>query len=373
VPGGGFDVGAASDEHRIYSCDDHLDIYNLPRDLWTSRLPRRLQRAAPHVEERGDARLWFAGDRLLGPSGRLPGFATALDRADVEVDGFRPSRPDLRMQDMERDGIYASIVYGPGTLFGFPIADPEVKRLTLRAWNDWAAEEFNAHLPERLSALAALPTSSPEEAVEELQRSVALGHRGAIFAAFEADVADPAWDRLWGAAAEAGIPISFHIGGGSQRLDAMKGGWQIAAFAAIAPIQLDEPFAIMMFSGALERNPGLSLVLAESGVGWIPYMVARMDATFEKHCVPHPGHSIKTRPSEIFRRQVYATFEEEPLGPQLIPLLSPDNFMWACDYPHPDSTWPDSRRAIAHALGALPPEAVRKVTGENCRRLYRLA
>ena len=152
----------------------------------------------------------------------------------------------------------------------------------------------------------------------------------------------------------------------------MKGGWQIAAFAAIAPMQLDEPFAIMMYSGALERNPRLQLVLAESGVGWVPYLVARMDATFEKHCSPHPEYSIKTRPSEIFRRQVYATFEEEPLGPQLIPLLGPDNFMWACDYPHPDSTSPNSRQAIDHALSSLSSEAVRKVTGENCQRLYKL-
>ena len=365
-------MGATSSEHRIYSCDDHLDIYNLPRDLWTARLPRKHHQDGPHVEPRGDVFFWFAGDRMMGPSGRIPGFPTALDRADVEDDGFRPSNPALRMQDMERDDIFASIVYGPGTLFGFPIPDPELKRLTLQAWNDWAAEEFNRHLPDRLSAVAALPTSSPREAVEEFHRSVALGHRGAIFAAFEADVADPQWDRLWSAAAEAEIPISFHIGGGSQRLDVMQGGWQLAAFAAIAPIQLDEPFSIMMFSGALERNPGLRLVLAESGVGWVPYMVARMDATFEKHCVPHPEYSIKTRPSEIFRRQVYATFEEEPLGPELIPLLSPDNFMWACDYPHPDSTWPESRRAIEHALGGLSPESLRKVTGENCRRLYKL-
>ena len=102
----------------------------------------------------------------------------------------------------------------------------------------------------------------------------------------------------------------------------------------------------------------------------VPYM-NHMDAVFAKHCAPDP-HGIRTLPSEIFHRQVYATFEEEPLGPDLIPLLGPDNFMWACDYPHPDSTWPESRKAIDHALGKLSPEAIRKVTGENCQRLYNL-
>ncbi len=362
----------AATDHRIYSCDDHLDIYNLPPDLWTNRLPEKYREAGPRVVERGGNHLWYAGDRMLGPSGRLPGFATALDRVDVEDDGFRPSNPVLRMQDMELDGIHASIVYGPGTLFGFPIADPELKKLVIRAWNDWAAEEFNSYMPDRLSALPVLPTTSPDDAVAELERALGLGHRGALLHAFEVDVADPAWDRLWAAASQADVPISFHIGGGSNRLDPMRGGWQIAGFAAIAPMQLDEPFALMIFSGALERNPKLKLVLAESGVGWLPYLVARMDATFEKHCVGHPEYSIVTRPSELFRRQVYATFEEEPFGPELIPLLGPENFMWACDYPHPDSTWPESRKAIEHALGKLAPDAVRKVTGENCRALYKL-
>ncbi|MEE2664015.1 MAG: amidohydrolase family protein, partial [Myxococcota bacterium] len=231
----------------------------------------------------------------------------------------------------------------------------------------------NSYMPDRLSALPVLPTSSPEEAVDELHRVLKLGHRGALLMAFEIDAADTKWDLLWAAAAEAGVPLSFHIGRGSDKLDPGRGGWQIAAFAAIAPIQLDEPFAIMMFSGVLERHPKLKLVLAESGVGWLPYLIKRMDATFEKHCKPARDGMITTRPSEIFRRQVFATFEEEPFGPQLIPLLGPDNFMWACDYPHPDSTWPESRKAIDEALGSLGEEVIRKVTGENCKQLYKLA
>lgn len=359
-------------DYKIYSCDDHLDIYNVPRDLWTRRLPRKLHDVGPHVEKRGDFQLWFAGDQMMGPSGKIPGYDTALSRVEVENEDFRPSNPVQRLEDMDRDDIWASIVYGPGTLFGFPIADPELKTLVLQAWNDWAAEEFNSHAPDRLSALPILPSHSPEAATRELERVVGLGHRGALLDVFDTDVGDPAWDRLWTAAGQAELPISFHIGGGNRRIDATKGGWQLVAFAAIAPLQLDEPFAVMIYSGALERNPNLKLVLAESGVGWLPYMISRMDAEFEKHCVPHPSYSIKTRPSELFARQVYGTFEEEPLGASLLPLLDSNNFMWACDYPHPDSTWPESRKAIQHALGTLPAESVRKVTSENCKKLYKL-
>ena len=70
-------------------------------------------------------------------------------------------------------------------------------------------------------------------------------------------------------------------------------------------------------------------------------------------CPKAQDYQLKAKPSEIFRRQVYATFEEEPLGPALLPLLGPDNFMWASDYPHPDSTFPHSMEAIDEAFAGL--------------------
>jgi len=356
---------------RLYSCDDHLDMNAVPPDLWVERVPARLRNQMPHVERRGDFDLWMVGGRIHGVSGRYEGVQTAIDRAGVEDDGFRPSDPKRRLEDMERDGIWASIVYGPTALFSLGIQEPALRQLALRAWNDWAAECFNSHAPERLLALPELPMDSPESATEELERVLRVGHRGACVNGFEASIGDRQWDPLWAAAAAAGVPISFHIGGGT-RLDPRRRGWQRAGFSAVAPLQIDEILATLVFSGVLERHPDLRVVLAESGVGWLPYFVARMDQQFEKHCLADPERNIRTRPSELFHRQVFATFEEEPQGPDLIPLLGPDNFMWACDYPHPDSTWPHSRQAIDHALGALGAEAVRKVTAENCRQLYRL-
>ena len=357
--------------HPLYSCDDHLDLPNVPRDVWTSRLPRKLREAGPHVAERDGQALWLAGERTLGISGRLDPRATALSRVpDLEDDGFRPSNPKLRLEDMDRDGIHASIVYGAGALTGWPIDDPELRRLVLCAWNDWAAEEFNAHDPDRLSALPFLPTGSAAEAVAEFERCLELGHKGAIVNPFDVEFKDESWDPLWAAASEAGVPLSFHIGRGT-KLNPMDVR-ERAPFSSVVPLQMDEPLALMVFMGALERHPSLQLVLAESGIGWLPYFVARMDDQFAKHCVPYGPPCIGTKPSEIFSRQVYATFEEEPFGPSLIPLLGADNFMWACDYPHPDSTWPNSAEAIEEALGGLGEETVRKVTADTCKRLYRL-
>ena len=114
-------------DHPLYSCDDHLDIGNVPRDVWTSRVPEKYRDVAPRVVERGGVHLWMVGDRPIGVSGRYEERLTALGRRPEleDPDGLRPAIPKLRLEDMESDGIHASIVYGAGALTGFPIPDPE--------------------------------------------------------------------------------------------------------------------------------------------------------------------------------------------------------------------------------------------------------
>jgi predicted TIM-barrel fold metal-dependent hydrolase len=359
----------------IYSCDDHLDLSAVPPDVWESRLPSAAAGRGPHVETRDGTSVWVCEDRVIGRSGISAKTAdavkklSAIGRAGIEDDGFRAGTPKLRLEDMDRDGLWVSVIYGPAAL-GLPIQDPELQRLSFAAWNDWALEEFNAVAPDRLCALAFLPGHSPEAAAAELERAAGLGHRGAILDAFSVDIGDPAWDRLWAVAEQTGLPISFHIKGGSwSGLSYRLGKWQSAAFASIMPLQFDEALATMVFSGALERHPGCKLVLAESGIGWLPYFLARMD--LEWHALRDKiDGSITTSPSELFRRQVIATFEEEALGGELIPLLGADSCMWASDYPHTDSTFPNSRDAIEETLGSLPAADRRKITAGNCARLY---
>jgi predicted TIM-barrel fold metal-dependent hydrolase len=353
--------------HRIYSCDDHLDLWNLPRDLWDDRLPTALRERAPRVADQGSGAWWTCDGTVLGPFRLATGYS-AISRAGINDDGSRAAIPHLRLDDMDRDGIYASVIYGPN-LFGMPIADPLLKAAVLAAYNDWALE-FNRAGPDRLCVLPVLPTHSAEAAVAELERVATLGHRGAIISPFEFRCSDPAWEPLWATAEAARLPISFHIGHGTSQVRVAPGSWELAAFAAVGPMQLDEPLAMMIFSGALERHPGLRLVLAESGIGWLPYFVRRMDHEAEKHVPKAHDYRLTAKPSEIFRQQVYATFEEEPLGPNLLPLLGSGNAMWASDYPHPDSTFPHSREAIAQAFAGLDAAFVEQVTATNCARLY---
>jgi predicted TIM-barrel fold metal-dependent hydrolase len=218
--------------------------------------------------------------------------------------------------------------------------------------------------------LPVLPTSSPEAAAREVERAARAGHRGALLFVHDIECGDPRWDRLWAAVQASDLPLSFHIGAGT-RVKPRQSSWQVIAFSSVAPIQLDEPLAAMIFSGALERHPRMKLVLAESGIGWLPYFIARMDEAARKYKGHARDYQLRALPGEIFRRQVLATFEEEPLGAQLMPLLGAGSFMWASDYPHTDSTFPHSRAAIARELRPLSPQDRRKVTSDNCRALYR--
>jgi predicted TIM-barrel fold metal-dependent hydrolase len=356
---------------QLYSCDDHLDLWNLPRDVWTERLPAALRARGPQVVDHGASGRWWTCDGAIMGMHGLPEAMkeySATSRTGVPDDGLRPSDPRLRLEDMDLDGVWASVIYGPN-LFGLPIADPELKAACLAAYNDWAAA-FNRVEPRRLAVLPVLPTHGAAAATAELERAATQGHRGVIISPFEFRCTDPDWDRFWDAAQAAGLPVSFHIGQGTTQVRVAPGSWELAAFSAVGPMQLDEPLAMMIYGGVLERRPKLRLVLAESGIGWLPYFVHRMDATAAKHVAKAQDYRLRAKPSEIFHRQVYATFEEEPLGPELLPILGADTFMWASDYPHPDSTFPHSRDAIAHAFRGLDPAFTERVTATNCKRLY---
>src|SRR5262249_12288237 len=162
----------------------------------------------------------------------------------------------------------------------------------------------------RVCVLAFVPSHSPDAAADELARCAGLGHRGAILDIFTVDLGDRSWDRLWAAAQDTGLPISFHLRGGSwSQLSYRMGKWQSAALASLPPLQLDEPLATMVFSGALERHPGLHIVLAESGLGWLPYFLSRLDLEWEA-LKDKLDYAPSISPTDLFRRQVTATFEE---------------------------------------------------------------
>ena len=351
----------------LISADDHLDIHAMPVDTWSARLPKQWRERGPRVEETPDGAYWFCDGQRISPSGRKEkGFIAAHDH------GFRPGQPQTRLEDLDRDGVRATVVYGP-TCTQLRMSDAALHEQVSMVYNEWAAE-FQKYAPDRLILLPDLPSYDPIVAKNELVRCAGLGHRGAIVSdtvGRGAPIFEDVWAPFWDAAQEIGIPIHVHLAGGLHSLKMGLGSWRMPAYVAVVPMQLDETLAGMIFSGILEQRPRVKFVMGEAGLGWIPYVIERLDHELHKYGSKITDYKLKSLPSEIFRRQVFTTYEDEKHGVELIPRIGVDNVMWASDYPHGDSTWPHSRKALSESsLAEHGPEILRKVTCETAARVY---
>jgi uncharacterized protein len=364
-------------QYNFVSGDDHMDLSYIPPRLWVDRLPSKFRDRGPRVEEAQGKRRWLCEGKPwdMGGYGTMDNslLRGAIPRAGVKEEPepymFRPSTAKYRLEDMDRDGIDAQVIYGPPLPMKFE--DPELKSVCLGAYNTWLAE-FCGEAPQRLVGVAILPMHDPKATVAELERIAKLGLKGALFGVFEAPkpVFHEDWEPLWAAAADAGVVLSFHLSGGvrNARFDPTRG--QVAALVSALPMQLDEPLCELIFCGALDAHPKLRVILAEAGLGWVPYLLGRMDHEYEKLF----KHNIKlsAKPSELFRQSIYVSFEEDDVGLKLIPDIGENNVVWASDYPHPDSTWPNSRKYVDEHMKGLSPAVIRKITCDNTVRLYGL-
>jgi predicted TIM-barrel fold metal-dependent hydrolase len=376
-------------DYRIVSADDHIDMQWLPRDLWQTRVPAAWRERAPRVVDTPEGPAWVCGeDRWdswggrTGAAGAMGGRRLALERGGVLEPGvLRPTTTALRLADMDRDGVDATVMYGP--IVPLLVENPELRRVCYRAYNDWLAE-FCATAPERLIGAGLIPIDDPRSAAEEVRHLEQLRLRTGMFLA--ASVKEPlwedSWEPLWEAAAETGIVIGFHLGGGLRTV-VFKGPkathrGNMGVRVGASTLQMDEPLAAVIFSGALERHPNLKIVLAETGIGWLPYMLERLDDTYDKFLDAAEfwsrigGMAITMEPSRYFKRQVWATFQTDHAGLRLLDVLGDDRVMWASDYPHADSTWPESQKAIEDSFKDVPAASRRRILCDNARALYGL-
>jgi len=375
--------------YRIISADDHIDLQWLPKDLWQKRVPAEWRERAPNVVDTPDGPYWVcSGDRWdpwggrKGAAGAQGGRRTALEKGGVLEPGvLRPTTTALRLADMDRDSVDATVMYGP--IVPLLIADPELRRVCYRAYNEWLAE-FCATASDRLVGAGLIPIDDAKSAADEVRHLKQLRLRTGMFLAARVDVPlwDESWEPLWEAAAETGIVIGFHLGGGLRTVTfsgpkASDPG-NMGVRVACSTLQMDEPLAAVIFSGALERHSRLRIVLAETGIGWLPYMVERMDDSYQRFLDAgdfwraHGGLQLTMAPSAYFRRQVWATFQIDHVGLRLIDVLGDDRVMWASDYPHADSTWPESQQAIAANFKDVADPARRRILCDNARALYGL-
>jgi predicted TIM-barrel fold metal-dependent hydrolase len=377
-------------KYDAISADSHIDLIWLPPDLFTDHAPAAMKDRMPYVTDGPRGKEWvtksgasFGLVNGMGSAGRLyePGKIHRSDRMAAEGiydDGKKGIRrmtdPELRVKDQDRDGVQAEVLYG---ILGasMRINDDEAAIEMLRIYNDWLADFCNTH-PDRFAGLACIPNHDIDAAVGEIERVARRGAVRGVEISRRHDMArlwDPWWEPVWAAVAASGLPLHFHTIGGGNRPDLSNLAPKTAMAARAAGITnfqmvMSDVLLSMIFSGVLERHPTLKVVIGEAGIGWIPYVLNRMDAEWEDQ---FKDLDLKMRPSDYWRRQCYATYQSDPIGTKLALDIGEDNIMWASDFPHPDGIWPDSQEYIARELAHLPAATRKKIVCDNAAKLYR--
>jgi predicted TIM-barrel fold metal-dependent hydrolase len=383
------------DRFPVIDVDTHLTE---PPDTWTARMPKALHDAVPHVERIDGQDVWMAGGQRIG----APGYYSMAGHDGVmplsipkTFDDIAPEMydPDARLAFLDREGIHAEVLYpnvgGFGNGYFLNLGDQDFVMQCVAAYNDFLTDWCSV-APDRLLPITALPFWDVDLAIAEMQRNLANGHRAVNFcnqpdAYAQPPLAHSHWDPIWAAAQEAGIPISFHVGGGlmgTQFEDRAGMGWMTNFAKTSSFIFMDNMRCVgdLIFGGVCHRFPDLKFVSVESGVGWIPSAMETFDWQWRNGGVrdEHPEYDLL--PSEYFRRQIFGCFWFEEQSALDAIAQYPDNILYETDYPHPTCQHPGPRTPAqrprdyaSKALASLSDDVTRKVLHDNAAALYGVA
>lgn len=346
----------------VISADCHV---NEPPDLWEKRIDQQYRHRLPKQEERN-------GEKWVIVEGHRPVRVVQLklEGEDKERSEAGSREVESRVRDLERDGVDAEIIYPNRGLMMFASPDPGFTAAMCRVWNDWSYEAFGAHFDRHAPTAAISPLDVPS-AIAEVERCARLGFRSAFLPAqahgkpYNLTEFDP----LWAAIQDANLPISLHVGTSRDPRTATGNGGALINYAIHALGAAQEPVAQFCASGVLERFPTLKVVTVEAGIGWMPWLLHALDEAAHKHHM-WVRPKLPLLPSEYWRRQGYATFQDDPIGLRLLDYVPADNLLWGNDYPHHEGTWPHSREVIERTMAPLTDEERAKVLGLNAAKLY---
>jgi predicted TIM-barrel fold metal-dependent hydrolase len=367
-----------------------------PADLWESRLDKKFRDHAPKVvkSETGKGYLFIApGVRPFPVAG---GFGIGKSGEELKEHlkkGYEAARPSgwdpaERIKDQDIDGVQAEVIY---TTLGMPLFgldDDPLRRACFSVYNDWVGE-FRSYNPKRLHPVALISLDDIPLAVEELGRCAKMGLKGAMIwgvppedKPYYSDIYDP----FWAAASEMKMPLSLHVitqrdqkgrkKDGEKREEVkdanqILGGGIKMLIGTMQPIyQVQRTLSSFIFGKVFERHPNLRIVSAENDTGWIAHFMYRSDHFYGKFGTMKEETQLKMQPSDYVRRNIWATFQDDAIGPMTYRFFGEDNYMWASDFPHTDSTWPHSRKVIKQDFEGVPEEVTRKIVCDNAAKLY---
>jgi predicted TIM-barrel fold metal-dependent hydrolase len=283
--------------------------------------------------------------------------------------------PKARLADMDLDGMDLSFLYPTMAFFLSEVRDVALQVVLCRAYNDWLGEHCKA-APDRLMGIALLPLADIGASIAELERCTRdYGFRGAFMRPNPYAgrlIQNAAYEPFWHCAESLGVPITVHegISDSLPTLGRDRSENPVMHHLMSHPFEQMAACGALLLGGVLERHPRLNFVFLESGCGWLPYWLARMDSHADTW-----SHKlqISTKPSEQFHRQCFISMDpDDECAPALLRDVGMDCVVWASDYPHTDHDFPGAVKATLEILSRAGPDAAKKVLDENPRRLYSL-
>jgi predicted TIM-barrel fold metal-dependent hydrolase len=389
---------------RIISVDDHVVE---PPHVWETWLPAKYKDRGPKVERRGIGTMRHIGGGTYeqtfdedGPKADCWVFedlvyinnrhvaAVGFDRDDmtaspITYDEMRPGcyDPKARVEDMEMNHVDASLCFPSFPRFcgqTFTEAkDHELGLACVKAYNDWMVEEWCGDSDGALIPLIIVPLWDAQLAAEEVRRNAERGVHAVCFSEIPPHLGLPSihsgeWDPFFAACEETQTTINMHIGS-SSRMPATSGDAPIAVAATLSFNNAMASLSDWLFSGKLVQFPELKLAYSEGQIGWLPYILERADTVWQQHrawaevadIVPEP-------PATYYFRQVFGCFFSDFHGLKSLDEVGVDNITFETDYPHTDSTWPDTKKIAEEMVAGLDDETVYKIMRGNAIRMLHL-
>jgi predicted TIM-barrel fold metal-dependent hydrolase len=381
----------------LISVDDHVLE---PPALWTSRVASKDRDRAPHMEVDDTGMDYWVYDGKRYPGSGLSAVAgKSKEEFSPEPLSYAEMRPGCydpvaRIEDMNQAGILASLCFPTVTRFCGQLfseaSDLKFAFTLLQAYNDWMIEEWCGSVPGRYIPLVLIPLYDPKLAAKELERCAAKGATTFAFSENPAPLGLPTihdkdryWDPMFAAANELRMVASMHVGSSSQ-VPSIAPDSPFLANLTWGAMRTSGAMLSWIFSGMFQRFPNLKIALSEGEVGWMPYYLERAEQVLDKQrywikrgqkFMEHAGSDALDLDTldirQTFRDHVFGCFIEDKHGIASIDEIGEDNIMCETDYPHSDSTWPNSIKVVKELIGHLPEETQYKLLRGNAERLYR--
>ena len=372
---------------KVISADSHIVE---PPDMYTSRIEPKFRDRAPRIERRKtptgrEYDAWMLDGMPVGTLGAVMQAGQRFeDPSQIDFLGVWEDvrkgayDPHYMITENEEDGVWGSCLQPSQDLFWYRVPDSELLTEVCRVYNDWITD-FCKPYPERLKGIAMLNVDDVDIACQELERSKQLGLVGAFIPVSplpDKPYRHPIYERLWWTAQDLDMPLLLHIGtpraGVPGSEFTVNSEEMTGAGRSTTDYWVRYSLGAMLFAGVFDRYPRLKVGSVEHETMWIPHWLQQMDFTYRERPVFTKGWKSREGmlPSDYWRRNMFVEFMEDDLGVKIRDVIGVDNMLWGSDFPHSESTWPQSKQFLDRIFDGVPEEDRRKITADNAAKMF---